>query len=232
MRKQLAAITIGGAALIGGGVAGAALGTSGLAFAQDASTAVDDSTTTTTAPGTSGATPAAEAAPSKVSDVLDGLVADGTLTREQADKVEAALKDAHAGPGLGHGPRGGRVGVGAGFSLSTVADALGMTEDEVRQALRDGTTVAELAASKGVDVATVTDKLVAAATDRVNQAVADGRLSQERADDLLAALPERIAALVNEGLPIPGPGRGHHRGPDSDDDSTDGTAEESSLATA
>jgi uncharacterized protein (DUF433 family) len=94
-----------------------------------------------------------------------------------------------------------------GAQLSAAAEALGMTEEELRTELAAGKSIADVAADKGVDKQKVIDAMVAEASAALDAAK--------------AALPERIAALVEQdGLPFRGPGGrggpghgpGHHRG--------------------
>ena len=120
------------------------------------------------------------------------------------------------GPGLGGGRR---VFVHAG--LDVAAEALGMTEDELRDALTEGEgqTIAEVAAAEGVEVQTVIDALVAAATARIDDEVAEGDLTEEEATERKADLEERMTDLVNGELPGPGFGGGFGgpgRGPAGD----------------
>ena len=192
MRKQLAIVGLG-AGLLGGGAAGLAFtGGTGLASAQTETTAptpADSSTTTDTAPNDR---PDRSA---KLTEALAPLVSDGTLTQAQADKVVETLNA--AGPlGGGHG-RGGRGGPG----LEAAATALGLTADELRTELQDGSTVAEVASEKGVDLTTVTDAMLAEKKERLAEAVASGKITQEDADERLANAPERITAHVNGEIP-------------------------------
>lgn len=193
MRKQLAIVGLG-AGLLGGGAAGLAFtGGTGLASAQTETTTtapVDSSTATENAPSTDRPDLSA-----KLSEVLAPLVTDGTLTQAQADKVVETLNA--AGPlGGGHG-RGGRGGPG----LEAAATALGLTADELRTELQDGSTVAEVASEKGVDLTTVTDAMLAEKKERLAEAVASGKITQEDADERLANAPERITAHVNGEIP-------------------------------
>lgn len=108
-------------------------------------------------------------------------------------------------------PDGEHCGPGFGARLSVVADALGITEDELHEALADGQSIADVAEAEGVEVQTVIDALVAEATEQIDEKVADGDLTEERAAELKADLPERMTELVNrEGPPF----RAHrfHRG--------------------
>ena len=141
----------------------------------------------------------------RITEALSGLVDDGSITQEQADEVATALDEAGIGHGGGH--RGG------GFDLSTAATALGMTEDELRTALEtDGTTLADVAGDQGVEVDALVDALVTAQQERIADAVEDGRLTQEQADERLADLEERVTERVNSEAPVGGPGHGHHGG--------------------
>lgn len=95
----------------------------------------------------------------------------------------------------------GRRGPGEhrGERLTTAAEALGVTEDELRTALEGGQSLAQVAEAEGVDVQTVIDALVANGTARLEEAI--------------AALPDRVAELVErEGLPERR-GRGGFGGP-------------------
>ena len=158
-----------------------------------------------------------------IKEALKSLVTDGTITQEQADKVATTLNESPAlnRGGHGHGDRGGFGGHrggfgghGGGFGLDAAAEALGVTDQELRTALREGKTLAEVAEAEGVGVDTLVDALVAAATERAERAVTDGRLTQEQADELLAGLPERIETAVQEGFGGRGVGeRGERGGP-------------------
>lgn len=94
-------------------------------------------------------------------------------------------------------------------AVESLAELLGLTEDEVKEALRSGDTVAEIAGANGVDSQSVIDGLVADAQAKLAEAVTNGRLTQEQADEIAANLKERITTFVNEGRPI-GP-RGERR---------------------
>jgi hypothetical protein len=110
------------------------------------------------------------------------------------------------GPGLqqlGPGPGGERgQGPGAGMRaraaamMQPVADLLGMTPAEVMQERRAGKSLAEIAATRGVDQATLVQTITGAARTRLDQAVADGRLPQERADAITQRAQEFAERMV------------------------------------
>jgi ribosomal protein S20 len=157
---------------------------------------------------------------SAIRDSLQGLVDDKTLTDAQADKVAEKLGE-QGGP-FGHrgGPGGHEGGPGRTFGffgdegLKPAADVLGMSVDDVRAALRDGTTLAELAEQKGKSEDAVVQALVKAATARIDQAVEDGRIDRERADEAKRRLTEHVKSFVSEGFQHPKSGKGFPgRGP-------------------
>jgi len=132
---------------------------------------------------------------SPIDDALALLVENGTLDQSQSDAVAASLDDAGFlfGPGGGGGPMGG-----FDVDLDTLADTLGLTADEVSAALAEGQSIADLAEAQGVDLQTVIDALVAAATERIDQEVADGRLTDDEAAEQVASLSERVTRLVDQ----------------------------------
>jgi hypothetical protein len=210
MKKRLTALglTVG---LVGGGAAGLALGVPSLSSAQSGGT---DSTTTspptTAASGSDTTTPATKPAPDRskwIQDALAPLVTAGTLTQAQADAVAQALQDAKPAGVKGHDGRNGR-GFGR-IGLDTAAAAIGVTTDELRQAIAGGQSIADYAKSKNVDPQKVIDALVAEAKTHLDQAVTAGKLTQAEADTALTEATQRITGLVNGTLKLPDFG-GHH----------------------
>ena len=143
----------------------------------------------------------------RIKDALSGLVQDGSISQEQADEVATTLDDADLG---WHGHHGGW------FGLDTAAEALGMTEDELRTALEaDGATLAKVAGEKGVAVDSLVDALVKAKQERIAQAVESG-MPQDVADERLADLEQQVTEWVNSTHEdMPGRGWWGHR--DADD---------------
>jgi len=117
-----------------------------------------------------------------------------------------------AAPNRGATPHGERhFGRGPGFRAAegaVVAKAIGISETELRDQLRSGKTIAEVAKAHGVDVQKVIDALVADASRRIDQAVTDKHITAERAASLKAELKDRITRVVNEGGGFKG-----HEGP-------------------
>lgn len=147
---------------------------------------------------------------------VDEAVAAGRLTEEQGEALKARIDSGEvplfglrgAGPGS-HGPRHAR-----GVALDAAASYLGLTQAELREELRSGTSLAQLARAEGRPVAGLVDALVAAAKTRLDEAVEAGRLAAGQRDDMLETLEARIAERVEaSGFRHRGVRGGHHDGP-------------------
>lgn len=190
-KRKMAALGLT-AGLLGGGAAGMVLGTSPLSGASDAAVVQDE--------------PAADQpdadrpeAGDRLSETLAPLVEDGTLTQAQADAVvETLVESAPARP------RTPRLN-----GLKAAAEAIGVETRDLAEALRDGSTIADVAAEAGVDAQSVIDAMVADASEHLSEKVADGTLTQEEADAKLAELTDRVTDLVNNGRPERLEGEGH-----------------------
>ena len=172
-----------GAGLLLGGVTGLAVTVPNLASAQD------DATTTVPAEG-------ARSKAGPFSGVLDGLVANGTITQEQADAIvgagEAARAERHANRaegGMGR-PEGGmgrpEGGMGrpemrgpgrpggpgrGGMPLESAAEAIGITVEELRTGLQSGQSLAAIAEANGVSADTLIEELTNDARTRITDMV-------------------------------------------------------------
>lgn len=164
---------------------------------------------------TATALPAGAADPSaRLTATLKPLVDKGTITQAQADAVIAALQAARPTGGMHPGGHGGRGGPGKpGKQLDVVATALGMTVDELRTALQGGSTIVQIAATKGVSVDSVVKAVVDGLTKSVTDAVAAGKMTQAQADQVLANVTVRATEMVNSSKPVGGQKGSGGRGP-------------------
>jgi hypothetical protein len=130
----------------------------------------------------------------RLRELLQPLIDSGALTEEQADAIVAELvssllapigpdvqigPDIQVRPDIQVGPGGpgfpGRHDRGPGqgqfriLSGEVVADAIGIDVETLREELRTGATVAEVAEANGVDPQVVIDALVADYTERVTE---------------------------------------------------------------
>lgn len=84
------------------------------------------------------------------------------------------------------------------MGIDATAEATGLTEEEVIAALQSGQTFAEIAEAQGVDPQTIVDALLADRQAVLEQAVADGRLSQEQADWMLEEMAEHLSERLTQ----------------------------------
>jgi hypothetical protein len=146
---------------------------------------------------------------------LDQAVKAGDLTQKQADAIKAARKQSgnvlgppgpRGGPGGpgGFGGRGGpKFGGGPGMRGPGVRDdlfgdfaqALGTTEDKLMAQLRAGTSLVDIAKANGKSIDDVRTAVKAAMKTRLDKAVKDGDLTQKQADEILANVDDKVAAI-------------------------------------
>ena len=129
---------------------------------------------------------------------IDQKVEDGDLTADQANERKANLQErittlVNEGKPRGGGPRG------HGPKLEAAAQALGVSTDELREQLRDGKTLAQVAEDRDVGKQKVIDAMVAEATARIDEKVQTGDITTEQANERKAELEEHITTLVDEG---------------------------------
>lgn len=164
-------------------------------------------------------------------DLLKQAVTDGKLTQAQADTMLANLKltlpsrlqtKFVAGMERGRGSRDDQGGPGSrgdkraqrGAQIAVVVKALGITAEELRTELQAGKSVADVAAAKNVSISTIVDAVVAEQTTALKQAVTDGKLTQEQADQRLAMLKANLPKILElKGGFGPGFGGRGERGP-------------------
>ena len=143
----------------------------------------------------------------KVSILIGGLLVALMIVGVVGASNVFAQGAAAIAPEHGGGRGGGGRGLGL-VELQAASEALHMTADELITALRSGSTLEELATEAGVELQDVQDAISAAREEavrtRIEQAVADGTISQEKADWLLEGLEKGF---------LDGPGVGFGFGP-------------------
>ncbi|CAB5018640.1 MAG: hypothetical protein F2876_13045 [Actinobacteria bacterium] len=149
--------------------------------------------------GSTGATAAAPTRGGALKSVLDGLVADGTITQAQADAIAAKLDAARA---ANPAPEKELRGIG-GANLDDIATALGITADDLRTQLEGGATLSSIAGDK---VAALTTLLTDKAMARIDQGLTDGKITAETAATIKAGVPAMVTAMLDGTAPHGGPG--------------------------
>ncbi len=81
--------------------------------------------------------------------------------------------------------------------MKVAADTLGVSRQDLRTALKNGQTISDYATSQGKDPQTVVDALTSAANTKLDQLVAAGRFSSDRAASIKSKLSARIETLMN-----------------------------------
>ncbi len=126
----------------------------------------------------------------------DGLCDLCGETAQMGGRMRGMRGNAQSGLGYGVGrdPAWHEVNL-----VTIVAETLEISEDDVRAALAEGQTFAEIIDAKGGEEQDVVDAYVAARTELLNQYVADGKLTQEQADAMLANMAEEVAEHLQSG---------------------------------
>jgi uncharacterized protein YidB (DUF937 family) len=139
-------------------------------------------------------------------DAVDEALADGRITQEQADKARERIE---SGKGLRgfferrQERREHRRDMVRQSLIESASTALGMTADELKTALKAGNSVADVAEAEGVSLDSVKAQITSDAEAKLDQAVADGKIKQERADAALAKLAERLDDLLSRSRQAP-----------------------------
>ncbi|RED64932.1 hypothetical protein [Cohnella lupini] len=111
-----------------------------------------------------------------------------------ADNLDAVIdSDLQA---MKHG-RGGKGGIHARADFTAVAAVLGVSAEDLKVQLEAGKSLADLAKEKSIDVQKLIDAQAGSITSQINQAVKDGKLTQEQADKRLADVTGIAEKIVN-----------------------------------
>ncbi len=155
------------------------------------------------------------AAQKALGQTLDQAVKDGKLTQAQADqmKQKAASGSLCSGMPLGQIGRGAPgahgAGLGAGMFLSDAAKALGMNESDLQAALKNGQTLQQIAASKGMNEQQFRDAFSTQVKSDLDAKVKAGTLTQAQEDAVLNHLKTAPLPFWNQaprrGTPKPAP---------------------------
>ena len=128
--------------------------------------------------------------------VVLGMFAAGTVLAQSPTDTPA--------PNTPWGMAWGGICRGGSALSTTITDLLGVTPGEVLDAQLAGKTVLELATEKGVTEEQLTDAIVNDRKAALDEAVADGELTQEQADWMLERM--KVLAPLNLKNPFAGDG--------------------------
>lgn len=145
-----------------------------------------------------------------------GLFVVGTVfAQDPAPTTSPATPPAPQAP---WGRAWGGVCRGAGVVSDAITKLLGMTQDQVYAERSAGKTLSDIAKEKGITDQQLIDAMLAGREDAINQAVANGQLTQAQADWMIARMkaiaPFQITNPFTPGTAGTGPGpMGAGRGP-------------------
>ncbi len=94
----------------------------------------------------------------------------------------------------------------------TVADLLGLSQDEIQALRLEGQSLVEIAAAQGVSEADLVAAIMADKTEALQARVAEGTVTQEQADLMLQQMEQRTIQAVNRTTTGPAEWRGSGNG--------------------
>ncbi|MDP4099285.1 hypothetical protein OIN60_21450 [Paenibacillus sp. P96] len=119
------------------------------------------------------------------------------------DFADMAVKmlESKGGFGMGQG-RGGMMGggmMGGGMfgDNKELTSLLSLTADELKAAIKEGSSLADIAEEQNVDVNEVVDLLVSSMTEKLGTQLEEGKLTDEQYEERKAALEDRVTQMVN-----------------------------------
>jgi polyhydroxyalkanoate synthesis regulator phasin len=138
-----------------------------------------------------------EAPRNKIKDVLDKLVAAGTITQVQEDAILKAFADAADREKRDQEEQKIARHL-LGDLMKPAAEYLGLPKGQLEKGLRDGQTLCEIAnTTKDKSCDGLVTSVVTAVTAQVDKAFAEGKLTKEQADKIKAALPAKVGEFVH-----------------------------------
>lgn len=120
------------------------------------------------------------------------------------ERVDNVLNNPLPGRGVGRDGRPGGRGDGGPLAngvIAEIAEQAGLEIAAIREQAQSGAPLSEIATSAGLDPNAIMTAVKERAVERVNQRVADGEMTQEEADQVLADLDSRLAEVMNTPLP-------------------------------
>jgi len=202
--NRKAKVAVGAAAVLAAAGAGVAVAASQAGSPSEESQAViDDAAKQLGIPSSK----LSDALKKALSDRVDAAVAAGRITKAEGDALKQRITSSDfpllggLRHGFGHDGLFGRLGAAAGY--------IGITEAQLRTELEGGKSLAQIAKDHDKSVDGLVDALFADAKQKLDDAVASGRLTRAQETEMLSALKDRIATMVNRTGSMNEPHFGH-----------------------
>ncbi len=147
-------------------------------------------------------------------DMVAQAVADGKITQAEADAITAKINAGEGNPfgfGMGRGGPGdhgkhGAGGPGMGMSDEAIATFLGIDHETLREELRGGQTLAQVAEAHGKSRDELRAYLIEQNTTKIDEAVANGRLTADQAATAKAKFADMVDTMIDSTMPQKGAG--------------------------
>ena len=118
---------------------------------------------------------------------------DSPSLESEVNQEDSTIKEKEKEKETNHHKRGPKRGAFIGKVLLEV----GLDPASVREGFANGQTLGDTAEANGISPETIVDAIVDAMTERLNQAIADGKLTPEEAAEKAAGIPERATEIVD-----------------------------------
>jgi hypothetical protein len=99
-----------------------------------------------------------------------------------------------------------------GYLMQSIVDTTGLTRLEIANEIEAGSTLSNIITANGGDADTIKSDVLAELTERLDERVANGDLTQEEADSILAGATERLDGWLSGELEFPAFGEHGGRG--------------------
>jgi hypothetical protein len=129
------------------------------------------------------------------------LAVGGTVLADEGDTTTPPVCDEQSAR------VGGLQGGFIGSCTADIAELLELTTEEIRDLRMEGQSLADIAAAQGVSEAELVAVITSGVTENLNEKVAEGVITQERADAMLTSLTERVETMITATTPVMGQAR-------------------------
>ncbi len=135
----------------------------------------------------------------------------------RAPKAPASNAEVHYGMRGGNGQFGNGTGRHFGIEsgehrgemVEKLANYLGISQDELRNELKSGKTLAEVAKENGKSTNDLVNFFMSEAKEHLQTALKNGRITQQRYDEVMQNIKQRVEQMING--KTPSKGFGMHR---------------------
>lgn len=138
-------------------------------------------------------------------DSSPSVEADSGDSGDDADSADEKSCDGRLGKGGRHFL--GRKGLAD--RLDRMAELVGVEADALKEALKSGRSLADVAVENGVDPQVLIDAVAESIEDKADEMLEEGRIDAEKAAEMRAGAESTAAKIVNRTLPDDG---GKHKG--------------------